>query len=86
MPKVADLPGRLRVSQYHRDHDPPHFHVSQAGSDVLIAIADFTILRGSIRTSDLAVVKMWAARHQADLALNWVLARAGLELRDIEYP
>lgn len=86
MPKVADLPGKLRVCQFHNDHDPPHFHVQQAGPDALIRIADLELLRGSLSAGDLALVRGWAKVHQAELALNWVFARAGLDLRDIGYP
>lgn len=86
MPKVADLPGKLRVCQFHKDHDPPHFHVQQGGMNTLISIADLQVLRGSLPSSDLVVVTQWARDHQAELALNWVLARAGLDLRDIPYP
>ncbi len=50
MPAVADLPGRLRVCQFHNDHDPPHFHVQRAGRDTLITIADLRILRGAFPT------------------------------------
>jgi hypothetical protein len=86
MPAVADLPGRLRVCQYYQDHDPPHFHVQRAEQDTLITIADFKVLRGTIAVSSLREVKEWALAHQAELALNWVLARAGLDMRDIPFP
>jgi hypothetical protein len=86
MPKVADLPGRLRVCQYHNDHDPPHFHVQHAGHNTLITIADVQILRGALSTTNPRTVREWALAHQAELALNWVLARAGLEIRGIPSP
>ena len=86
MPKVADLPGRLRICQFHNDHDPPHFHVQHAGHNILITIADIRILRGAISATNLRTVREWALAHQAELALNWVLARAGLELQDIASP
>jgi|HubBroStandDraft_1064217.scaffolds.fasta_scaffold1243701_2 hypothetical protein len=86
MPKVAELPGRLHVCQFHNDHDPPHFHVRQAGRDTLICIADLLILRGALAATHLRAVREWALAHQAELALNWVLARAGLDIRDIPYP
>jgi hypothetical protein len=70
MPTVADLPGKLKVSQFHKDRDPPHFHVWKAGTDTLITIADLAVLRGGLGGTDLDVVKMWARDHQAELALN----------------
>ena len=86
MPRVALLPGRLRVCQFHNDHDPPHFHVQHSGGDTLITIADLRILRGALSTTNLRTVRDWALAHHAALALNWVLARAGLEIQDIPFP
>ena len=86
MPAVADLPGRLRVCQFYHDHDPPHFHVQRAGHDALITIADLRILRGTLSPSHLRQVRDWALAHQAELALNWVLAPAGLDMWDIPFP
>jgi hypothetical protein len=80
MATIADLPRKIRICQFHDDHDPPHFHVRQAGANVLIRIADLTVLRGAMSRSDLLLVQAWARNHQAELALNWVLARAGLEV------
>jgi hypothetical protein len=48
MPKVAELRGRIRICQFHNDHDPPHFHVQHAGQDTLITIAELRILRGTL--------------------------------------
>lgn len=86
MPAVADLPGRLRICQFHNDHDPPHFHVQRAGQDTLITIADLRILRGNLSATHWLEVRNWALAHQAELALNWVRARAGLEMQDIPFP
>jgi hypothetical protein len=86
MPKVADLPGKLRVSQFYNDHDPPHFHVWKSGDDALIRIADFVVIRGALSGADLAVVTNRARAHHAEIALNWVLARANIAIRDIPCP
>jgi hypothetical protein len=86
MATVADLPREIRVCQFYNDHDPPHFHVRQAGANVLIRIADLTVLRGAMSSSDLLLVQEWARNHQAEQALNWVLARAGLDVWEIPYP
>ena len=49
-------------------------------------IADISVLHGGLDSSDMAVLRRWALAHQAELALNWVLARATLPLREIPYP
>jgi hypothetical protein len=87
MPKVSELPGKLGIHQFHKEHDPPHFHVRKAGQSTRIRIAELTILQGAtLSASDFNDVIAWARAHQAELALNWVLARAGMDLRDIPYP
>lgn len=86
MPAATLLPRGLRVSLYWNDHDPPHFHVERSGPLALVRIADLQVIRGSLVRADLLLVTEWAGRHQAELALNWVLARARLQLREIPYP
>jgi hypothetical protein len=86
MPTVARLPGRIQVIFFHNDHDPPHFHVERPGADVTMAIADLRVLHGSLRRQDMLSVREWAKVHQAELAMNRVLARARLPLWDIPYP
>jgi hypothetical protein len=86
MPTVARLPRDIKISLNYNNHDPPHFHVVRANGHVVFRIADFQLLRGSMSRSDLLFVTAWVRSHQAELALNWVLARAKFELREIPYP
>jgi hypothetical protein len=86
MPKVADLPERLRVWQFLGEHGPPHFHVRQGGRDTLISIADPRVIRGVLSSTSLRMVTDWARPHQGDLALSWLLSREGLDIRDIPCP
>lgn len=86
MPVVAQMPGRIRVLLPYNDHDPPHFHVEGPGVAALLRLADLSLLRGSLGPRDLVMVRDWARAHQAELALNWVLARAKFDLREIPFP
>ena len=86
MPTVAILPGAIQVQFYPHDHDPPHFHVRQGGDDLVVRIADLAVMRGVLHRGDRRDVIEWAERHHAELALNWILVRAGLTLRSIAYP
>lgn len=86
MPLVCILPGGVRIEQYWKDHDPPHFHAIRASEEVLIRIADLSIYAGSLGQSALRDVMVWARDHRAALALNWVDARAGLTIERIPYP
>jgi hypothetical protein len=87
MPTVATLPGRVSICQYHKDHDPPHFHVlKKGGGQTRIRIADLVDMDGSLAGGLPTEVIPWAADHKAELALNYILAKAGLDLLDIPYP
>jgi Domain of unknown function (DUF4160) len=33
---------------YHREHNPPHFHVIDADDEALVRIADLTLFKGSL--------------------------------------
>lgn len=71
---------------YHNDHDPPHFHAERPGADVTIAIADLRVLRGSLGTRDMLLIRQWTKAHQAALAMNWVLVRARLLHWEFPHP
>ena len=86
MPTVAHLPGRIRVLLHHTDHDPPHFHAERPGAAVALRIADLSVLKGSFDRSDRLLVREWARAHQAELAMNLILARARLNLWEIPWP
>jgi len=49
----------------------------------LIAIEDLAVIRGQLTPRALALVREWAALHQAELVRDWELARAEAELRPI---
>jgi hypothetical protein len=86
MPKVATLSGGVTIYQYYKDHSPPHFHAFRGDEEVLLQIADLGVEKGSIAAHALRDVQKWAGDHQAELALNWVFALAGLQLRSIAVP
>jgi hypothetical protein len=85
MPNIALL-GSIKINMYHRDHSPPHFHAINGNDEALIRIADLGIERGTLPPNVLAVVRGWAANHQPELAMNWVLGLAGLPMRSIAFP
>ena len=86
MPTVATLPGHIRIEFYRNDHDPPHFHVVTPDVNVQIMIADLSPIEGMLAPRTLRAVREWATRHQAELALNWVFARAKMPLRKVDFP
>jgi hypothetical protein len=68
MPRVAQV-GGVALYIYFADHNPPHFHALEAGSEALITIRDCTVLRGSVPS--LAAVIAWANAHREILVAAW---------------
>ena len=84
MPTVAQLPAGVRICQYHRDHNPPHFHAVQGDDEALITIAlPFTIIAGRLRPSVVRDVERWAGPRRPLLALNWIDALANQPIQRI---
>lgn len=67
-----------------REHQPPHFHASYGGNEVLISIRDIEVLEGGIPSKQLKMLLGWAAFHQEELMENWTLAEARQDLFPIE--
>ena len=83
MPCVSDFYG-IAIYMYYSDHAPPHFHAEYAGDEVEIEIGSLNILRGGLKRRALGMVLEWAELHQAELDMNWNLARQGLPLQNID--
>lgn len=83
MPTVARLSGDIRVLLYYKEHGVPHFYVQHAGLEVSVRIADLAVLEGSIHPVVMIMVRNWARTNREALNRNWMLARAGLPLKDI---
>lgn len=70
MPVVARI-GNIKIHVFASDHNPPHFHVTTAEYEALVAIADFSILRGALRRGDLEVALGWARDNRRLLEDEW---------------
>ncbi len=64
--------GALLVRIYADDHFPPHFHIEAPDFEVLVAIADLTIVAGTARPSQISEVLRWAEKEKRYLMLKWV--------------
>jgi hypothetical protein len=71
MPTIAIVDG-VKIQMFYGDHTPPHFHAIIGGDEILIAIRSLDVIRGSLPPAKLRRVMIWARRHQAALALNWI--------------
>ena len=82
MPEVARFFGII-IRMFYDDHNPPHFHAEFSDKK---AVIDF---RGNILVGDLGsrtalkLVREWIDLHQAELAEDWELARAGKQIKKI---
>jgi len=77
MPTVAQIPGGVRIEQYHGDHPPAHFHAIHGDDSAVIGIArGFKVLGGRLKPGAMRDVIDWATPRRALLALNWVDAAA----------
>lgn len=81
MPTISMFYGIL-VSIFFRDteqHKHPHIHVRYQGMKASVAIADGTVLAGSIPPKQLRLVQAWIDIHQDELMADWELALNGDE-------
>ena len=64
---------RCRIEMYFGDHNPPHFHVITVDeSRVAVALSDFSIIRGSAKTRDIAEALEWAKDNGSELITRWI--------------
>lgn len=83
MPTISMFRG-IKVYINWSDHQPPHFHASYGGEEVIVTINDIEVLSGNIPAKQLKMLLGWAAFHQEELLENWALAEKKQELFTIE--
>ena len=71
MPIIAIVDG-VKIQMFYDDHAPPHFHAVLGGKEAWIVIRTLEVLYGSLPPAKLRRVRVWARRHQSELALNWI--------------
>lgn len=76
MPTIAVLAGGITIAIYYNDHNPPHFHATQAEYEILVEIARLRVIAGNAPTPMINAVFNWGARHQRELALCWIRAQS----------
>jgi hypothetical protein len=64
--------GPVSIRMYADDHRPPHFHIVGPDFQVVVRIADLTVIAGTARRRQIAKPLAWAAQHREMLALKWV--------------
>jgi hypothetical protein len=75
VPCICEFDG-ITVYIYHREHNPPHFHVRCAGHTGVFSIATLAMMKGELPARRQRQVRAWAVAHRADLQECWDLAAA----------
>lgn len=83
MPTISMFRG-IKVYINWREHQPPHFHATYGGKEVIVSINDLEVIEGSMPGKQLKMLLGWAAFHQEELMENWMLAADMQELFPIE--
>jgi Domain of unknown function (DUF4160) len=85
VPTIAYI-GSIQIRIYYDDHGVPHFHAVSPDFDFKIAIDDCSTIsgNGNLCGRDLAAIRTWGQIHRDMLHVNWLLAREGKPLQDIE--
>lgn len=73
----------IKVFMNWREHQPPHFHATYGGEEVLVSIRELEVLEGTMPSKQLKMLLGWAAFHQDELLENWALAEKNQELFEI---
>jgi hypothetical protein len=82
MPRISEFFG-IAIYMYYKDHLPSHFHAIYAEYDAAVGIDPIQVLEGRLSRRAESLVYEWAAKYQAELRVNWELARAGQPLQPI---
>ena len=83
MPRISEFFGVV-IYMYFNDHLPPHFHAEYGGDEALYEIETLRVYRGRLQRRVHNMVIEWADLHRAELMEDWVRARQGQSLLDIE--
>lgn len=82
MPRISAFYG-IVVFMFFDDHNPPHYHAHAAEREIVVRIADGSVLRGGLRPTDERRLLEWHRLHQEELAANWDRARRSQPLLPI---
>lgn len=75
MPRLSSFYG-IVVYMYWTDHPPPHFHAEYGADQAVVAIADGSLVAGSLPRRAIRLVQEWRELHLAELEAAWDLASA----------
>lgn len=83
MPGISQFFG-IVIYMYFNDHLPPHFHAEYSGHEALYEIETLRLYRGKLPRRAHNMVIEWADLHRSELMKNWIRARQGQPLVEVE--
>ncbi len=83
MPTICMFRG-IKIYINWREHQPPHFHATYGGQEVIVSIRELEAVEGSFPNKQLKMLLGWAALHEDELMENWQLAEQQQELFAID--
>jgi Domain of unknown function (DUF4160) len=75
MPRISGFYG-IAIYMYWDDHNPPHYHAVYGEHEAWIVIANAAVLRGSLPTRALRLVRNWHRLHQIEIEAAWERAKS----------
>lgn len=75
MPRIHTI-GRIVISMFFNDHNPPHVHAKFGDKESLVEIQT-RANQGNLNRADLAKVKTWVAANEAMLLAKWEELKRG---------
>lgn len=64
--------GKIKISVYADDHNPPHFHVVSQETDAIVRIKDMAVMKGDKNHAHVKSAIDWANEHREKIALAWI--------------
>ncbi len=63
--------GAVSIRMYADDHRPSHFHIVGHEFQVLVRLADLTVIAGEARPAQISEALAWAREHLESLERKW---------------
>lgn len=83
MPRISQFFG-IVIYMYFNDHAPPHFHAEYGGNEAFHEIQTLRVYAGNLPRRVHNLVIEWADLYREELMENWLRARNGEPLAEIE--
>jgi Domain of unknown function (DUF4160) len=79
MPAISMFFGIVIYLYFFDDeqHNVPHIHARFQGAEASVAIADGSVLAGTLPAAKLKLVQAWVEIHRDELVADWELAVNG---------